>query len=302
MMSQQRTEFPLGRITEIKGRPEDFQLLERVPLTLRDINWPVRLSEPVGDEKKIVLLDVETTGVNLKDDEITELGMVSILYSPSATKVTSIKNVISLYDNPGKPIPENITELTGITDEMVKGQKIDEKLVVNWLKDTEFIVAHYAHFDRNMFEKRFPDLGSYRWACSLKGIDWKSLGFKNLSLDVLLMRLGYFFQAHRASVDCLAMAWLFHLLPQAFESLLESAIKRTVRVSAMGAPYDVKDVLKERKYYWHNGDTGLKKHWWCEIAEEHLEVEKQFLDELYYQGAKKAQYDFLDATSRFKEN
>ena len=301
-MSQQRTEFPLGRITEIKGRPEDFQLLERVPLTLRDIKWPVRLSEPVGDEKKIVLLDVETTGVNLKDDEITELGMVSILYSPSATKVTSIEKVISLYDDPGKPIPEKITELTGITDDMVKGQKIDEKLVVNWLKDTECIVAHYARFDRNMFEKRFPNLGDYRWACSLKGIDWELIGFKNLSLDVLLMRLGYFFQAHRASVDCLAMAWLFHLLPQAFESLLEGAIKRTVRVSAMGAPYDVKDILKGRKYYWNNGENGLKKHWWCEVVEDHLEAEKQFLDELYYQGAKKAQYNFLDATSRFKEN
>jgi len=301
-MSQQRTEFPLGRITEIKGRPEDFQLLERVPLTLRDINWPVRLSEPVGDEKKIVLLDVETTGVNLKDDEITELGMVSVLYSPSATKVTSIEKVISLYDDPGKPIPVKITELTGITDEMVKGQKIDEKLVVNWLKDTEFIVAHYAHFDRNMFEKRFPDLANYQWACSLKGIDWKSLGFKNLSLDVLLMRLGYFFEAHRASIDCLAMAWLFHLLPQAFESLLEGEIKRTVRVRAIGAPYAVKDILRKRKYYWNNGENGLKKHWWCEVTEDQLEAEKQFLDELYFKGAKKAQYDFLDATNRFKEN
>jgi len=301
MMGQYKAKFPLGRINDIQGRPENFKLLERVPLTLPEMKWPMKLLEPVGDEKKMVLLDVESTGGNINDDEITELGMVSILYSPFAGKVTSIEKVISLFDDPGKPIPEKITELTGITDGMVKGEKIDETLVVEWLQDATFIVAHYAYFDRNMFEKRFSRLTDYSWACSIQGIDWKSLGFRNLSLDVLLMRLGWFFDAHRATVDCLAMAWLFHLVPEAFQSLISKAQKRSVRIHAVGAPFSVKDYLKERNYHWFNDGDVSGKYWWREVPVGQLEEEKYFLDNLYQQGSKKAEYFYLDASNRYKK-
>jgi DNA polymerase III subunit epsilon len=300
-MNKKRKEFPLDRINEIHGRPENFQLLERVPLTLPSASWPMKLSESVGDEKKMVLLDVESTGGNIHDDEITELGMVSISYSPSAGKVISIEKAISLFDDPGKPIPEKIIELTGITDDMVKGEKIDEELVVEWLQNTTYIVAHYAYFDRNMFEKRFSRLNEYKWACSIQGIDWESLGFKNLSLDVLLMRLGWFFDAHRATVDCLAMAWLFHLVPEALQSLISKAQKRSVRIHAVGAPFSVKDYLKERNYHWFNDGDVSGKYWWREVPVGQLEEEKYFLDNLYQQGSKKAEYFYLDASNRYKK-
>jgi DNA polymerase-3 subunit epsilon len=301
-MSKQQTEFPLERVSEIQSRTTDFKLLERIPLTLGGVTWPLKLSDPMGDEKKMVLLDVETTGLNIQEEVITELGMVVVSYSPSAGKISTIDGVISLYDDPGKPIPEEITQLTGITNAMVKGQKIDVGIVTQWLQNASLIVAHNAWFDRQMFEKRFPEQSTYPWACSFKGVDWKSLGFKSLALDYLLLRLGWFYEGHRASIDCLAMAWLFHLLPQAFESLLVEADKRTIRVQAMGAPFAVKDTLRERKYRWHNGDKGPVKHWWRDVSEEDLEDEKCFLDGLYQQGSLRAQYVYLDACNRFKGN
>ncbi len=301
-MSEQKTEFPLERVAEIESRINDFKLLERIPLTLEGMTWPLRLSDPVGDEKKLVFLDVETTGLNIQEEFITELGMVVVLYSPSEGKISTIENVISLYDDPGKPIPDEITQLTGITNAIVKGQKIDESIVKQELHNASLIVAHNAWFDRQMFEKRFPEQSAYPWACSFKGINWKSLGFKSLALDYLLLRLGWFYEGHRASIDCLAMAWLFHLLPLAFESLLVEADKRTIRVQAMGAPFSVKDILKERKYRWHNGEKGPVKHWWRDVSEEELEDEKHFLDGLYQQGSTKAEYVYLDALNRFKGN
>ena len=67
----------------------------------------------------MVLLDTETTGLSADDESIIELGMVKVLYSPSDKRIVSIVDVISLYDDPSKPIPELITELSGITDDMV---------------------------------------------------------------------------------------------------------------------------------------------------------------------------------------
>ncbi|MCV6022403.1 DNA polymerase III subunit epsilon, partial [Escherichia coli] len=83
----------------------------------------------------------------------------------------------------------------------------------SWLSDDPLVVAHNAQFDRPFFEKRFAALGHLSWACSASGIDWKALGFESRKLEYLLLRLGWFYEGHRAATDCLAMAWLFHLLP-----------------------------------------------------------------------------------------
>ena len=299
-MTRAPAPFPLERLADIPERPEDFRLLERIPLTREPQSWPLELSPVVGDEQPIVLLDTETTGLSAEDESIIELGMVKVLYSPSAKQIVSIVDVISLYEDPGKPIPELITELTGITDEMVQGQHIDDSLVASWLSDDPLVVAHNAQFDRPFFEKRFAALGHLSWACSASGIDWKALGFESRKLEYLLLRLGWFYEGHRAATDCLAMAWLFHLLPESVANLLSEADRRTVLVRAFGAPFDVKDYLKERGYRWHDGVKGANKHWWREISEDELPQEQTYLDDLYHRGSEHAHYDYKDARNRFK--
>lgn len=292
--------FPLERLSEIPQRPDDFRLLERIPLTKEGQIWPMQLSEPVGDELPMVLLDTETTGLSADDESIIELGMAKVAYSPSARRIASIVDVISLYEDPGKPIPAIITELTGITDDRVQGHRIDDALVVSWLADDPLVVAHNAQFDRPFFDARFKGLTHLAWACSASGIDWKALGFESRKLEYLLLRLGWFYEGHRAATDCLAMAWLFHLLPESLDNLLSEADKRTVLVRAFGAPYEVKDFLKERGYRWHDGTQGANKHWWRGIAESELTGEQTFLDDLYQRGAELSHYDYRDARNRFK--
>ena len=111
------------------ARPEDFQLLERIPFTQKTAQWPQQLFEPVGDEVEMVILDTETTGLSATEDAIIELGMVKLMYSKSLNRITSIIEVISVYEDPQRPITEQITRLTGITDEMVKNQRIDDEWV-----------------------------------------------------------------------------------------------------------------------------------------------------------------------------
>ena len=288
------------RLKRLLAKTDDFRILERIPVSKSGLALPYRFQEAAGDEIPIVFLDTETTGLSSETDVIIELGLVRASFSPSKKKLVSLDAILSAYEDPGKPLSPFITELTGITDEKVRGQRIDEKTVAGFLENAALIVAHNAAFDRPFFEKRFKGFDDRKWACSLAGIDWNSLGFKNLKLEELLLKSGYFYEAHRASLDCLALAWLFHVQNRAFADLLYQAEKKTVTVRAFGAPFEVRDSLKTRGYRWHDGTTGPNRHWWKEIPEEELAAEKNFLDELYPHASDRAGFSLKTAAERFK--
>ena len=89
-----------------------------------------------------VVFDTETTGLNAVNDKLIEIGAVKI------------KNgvIIDRFDeliNPGISIPEKITEITTITNEMVKDKRSEKEVVkdfIEWIEDYP-MVAHNAHFD-----------------------------------------------------------------------------------------------------------------------------------------------------------
>lgn len=288
----------VNKIQQWHDHPEDFQLIERIPVTKTGCQWPVNLHEPVGDEITMVILDTETTGLSLEEDVIIELGLVKISYSKSAKRITSILDVVSLYEDPKRPIPEHITQLTGITQDMVTGKSIDEALVAQWLHDKQLTVAHNAKFDRPVFEKRFPNLTGLYWACSFQGIDWDVLSFESRKLKYLLKDAGWFYEGHRASIDCLAVAWLFYVVPESLTNLLDNARKNTVVVKALGAPFDVKDQLKARGYFWQPNE----KYWCTEIFEADLPAEQGFLKDLYPRSETAAEYTMKSAKERFKSS
>lgn len=288
-------------LERILSETDDFRLLERVPVTKDEIQLPYRLSEKVGDEVTLIVLDTETTGLSHDIDTIIELGMVEVSYSPSKKKLVSIDRIFTEYEDPDRPIAKEITEITGISDEDVKGKRINDQTVKSFFDKAELIIAHNAMFDRPMFEKRFSGYESKRWACSLKGIDWKQFGISNHKQEELLFGIGYFYEAHRASIDCLALVWFLYKRPDIFADLLANAERNSVIVRAFGAPFDAKDALKGRGYRWQDGSGGANKHWWKEIPEDELLEEKGFLDELYAFGSEKASFITCSAENRFKK-
>lgn len=292
--------FPIEAIPDIKAAPEDYRLLQRIPITRQSTALPIELNPPVGDELPLVIVDVETTGLDSSSDKIIELGLVRGTFSPSAERITSILESHSQFEDPGISIPEEITGITGITDQDVAGKYIDDAWLAMILQGDPLVIAHNAQFDRGFMEARFPACDKQIWACSLSEVDWKSIGFEARKLEYLLLKQGYFYQGHRAEIDCLATAWLLHSQPEPFPQLLASARQKTVIVRALGAPFEVKDTLKERGYRWHNGGSGSERHWWTTVPESNLEAEQQFLNETYPDGARRAGYEVQTARTRFK--
>ena len=82
-------------------------------------------------------VDVETTGIDAKGDRIIELAMVLFGYDADG-RVTGVEDRLDQLEDPGRPIPPEITVLTGIRDEDVEGKRIDEGAV----QDLEIGRAH----------------------------------------------------------------------------------------------------------------------------------------------------------------
>ena len=82
-----------------------------------------------SDKIRICVIDLETTGLSHDNDEVIEIAMKLIeVDKESGNYVTAVKQYES-YNQPTKRISEEITALTGITNEVVKGKKIDWPLV-----------------------------------------------------------------------------------------------------------------------------------------------------------------------------
>lgn len=96
-----------------------------------------------------VILDVETTGFDTNTDEIIEIGMIKFTYSDNGA-IGEIVGSFNSLNEPKIPIPAEIVDLTGITQEDVTGHQIDQEAVGAFVADAKIIIAHNAKFDRRM--------------------------------------------------------------------------------------------------------------------------------------------------------
>ena len=158
-----------------------------------------------------VIIDIETTGGNMKNGKITEIA----IYRHDGEKI--IDEFVSLV-NPETFIPPFISSLTGITNEMVASAPLFYQIakdVVEICKGAVF-VAHNAGFDYNFIKEEFRSLGfSFEMPtiCTVK-LSRKLLpGHASYSLGKICPDLGIGNEArHRAAGDALATVELFEIL------------------------------------------------------------------------------------------
>ena len=125
---------------------------------------------PSGQIFKLAIIDLETTGLNPKSDEIIEIGILITSFT-NEDGFIKIDDKINYLNEPKNPISDEITKITCITNEDVKGQKIDWDLLKDKLIDIDLIICHNAYFDRNFMELQTNDnfrklIESKSFACS----------------------------------------------------------------------------------------------------------------------------------------
>lgn len=276
---------------DVLANPDNYSFLRKIGIET------YRFNPDVGDELKLLVVDFETTGFEAGVDEAIEIGLTLVSYSPSLQRLTAILENYQAFECPVKPITEETTNITGITQEMVNNHSFDEAKVKSLALQAQFLVAHNAKFDRPFWDHRFPELSNLRWACSASGVNWYSKHFSSRALEFLAMKHHFTYDAHRAASDTVATAVI---LAQGgnFAELHESLERSSIHVLAYGSPFECKDKLKARKYDWM---LGQDKVWHKLIDESELEQERQWLDELYHEGSEHAAYRLISAYERFKK-
>jgi DNA polymerase-3 subunit epsilon len=252
-----------------------------------------------------LFVDVETTGLDPRRDEIIELAMVPFRYGLDG-RIYETGEPFHGFRQPAEPIPAEITALTGIDDAMVAGKSIDLDAVTAAAAPAALVIAHNAAFDRRFLERFCEVFRTKPWACSMTQVDWSAEGHEGVKLGYLAAGAGFFYDRHRAVNDCAAAIELLATdLPRsggpALAKLLETARTPTWRIWAENSPFAMKDLLKARGYRW-NGDDGVPPRcWYIDLADAQKDEELSFLQKEIYRGEIDLLSRRIEAYDRFSD-
>jgi len=266
---------------------------------------PPREPPPGMATRQGLFLDTETTGLDSARDEIIELAMVPFTYGLDG-EVYAVGEPFQQLREPSKPIPPEITAITGIDNAMVAGQSIDPNAVAHFAAPASLVVAHNAAFDRKFLERFCETFNTKPWACSMSEIDWAAEGYEGTKLMYLATGAGFFYERHRATHDCLAaIELLARVHPRSgrtgLAQLLERARTPSWRIWAENSPFELKVQLKARGYRWNDGGGGAPRAWFIDVEEAAREAELAYLKAEIYTREINLLVRRVDAYDRFSD-
>lgn len=220
-----------------------------------DLVESVKGDADTGFDGTFICFDIETTGLSAARDKITEIGAVKV-------ENGVITDTFSTFANPEMPIPQKITQLTGITDDMVKDAPSQSEAVGAFLEfaGDNVLVAHNAPFDTSFIAKACEDMGrEYNYT----SIDTVAISrailtdIKNCKLDTVakFLRLGDF-NHHRATDDAEMLAKIFINLCQRLTD--DYGITKTNDINTKIAGGDFKKLPTYHQIILVKNKTGLK--------------------------------------------
>lgn len=154
-------------------------------------------------DNDFVIIDIETTGLSVENDEILEIGAIRIV---NGKTVEEYERLIAVKTE----IAQNISELTGITQEQVKenGKPINETLpsFMDFVKGSE-VAGYNVNFDHDFLlaecSRQGIDITKIKFTDVMTIVKSKLKGMRSYNLESVAKRLGITTkQQHRALSDC----------------------------------------------------------------------------------------------------
>ena len=193
-------------------------------------------------DSSYICFDLETTGFSATTERIIEIGAVRI-------ENKKVVDEFCTFVNPEKKIPSKITELTGISNEMVSDAPKEKEAIskfVEYCGNSNVLIAHNAPFDVSFLK---ASLSRCKIEFDFKSIDTVPLCrssiqiIKNYKLSTIAQ---YFklpeFEHHRASDDARTLALIFL-------KLLEVSLSKNSIKSKLGDLFSTSDIKKKPSYH-----------------------------------------------------
>lgn len=175
-------------------------------------------------------IDVETTGLDPAREEIIELALLLFAYDPLNGRIRGILDEYVGLREPAVPISADAAAVHGLTEEIVRGKRLDLERVRRMAARAELLVAHNAQFDRSFVERLIPEVANKTWLCSMSGVGWRRKGFVSRRLQDLLKVHGISVErAHRAEDDVRAAVRLLTCGGQEGVSYFQELLLGTLR-------------------------------------------------------------------------
>ena len=180
------------------------------------------------------VLDLETTGFSATTEKITEIGVMKV-------KEGEVIDEFSCFVNPQKHIPERVTQVTNITDEMVKDAETIDKVfpkLLEFLGDDKetVIVAHNANFDVGFLKQNAKVLGydfDYTYLDTLSLAKDLFPDYKKYKLGKIAEKLGIKVEvAHRALDDVDTTVKVFRVMVDMLKKKGATIVEDIDRVAA----------------------------------------------------------------------
>ena len=206
-----------------------------------------RSAEPL--DGTFIVFDLETTGLNPASEEITEIAAVRVVEG-------EIRDSFQTYVNPHKPIPPEITELTGISDETVADAPDLDKAVpefLAWAGEGQYpLVAHNAGFDMGFLRTACQRLGIEREFTSIDTLEMSRLMLPHMhkfKLNILAKELQVGpFEHHRASEDAAVLGRIYVKLLKRLREEMHAVTTADIN-TVLAATTDRKNKLKNLPRY-----------------------------------------------------
>ena len=206
-----------------------------------------RSAEPL--DGTFIVFDLETTGLNPASEEITEIAAVRVVEG-------EIRDSFQTYVNPHKPIPAEITELTGISDETVADAPDLDKAVpefLAWAGEGQYpLVAHNAGFDMGFLRTACQRLGIEREFTSIDTLEMSRLMLPHMhkfKLNILAKELQVGpFEHHRASEDAAVLGRIYVKLLKRLREEMHAVTTADIN-PVLAATTDRKNKLKNLPRY-----------------------------------------------------